>query len=157
VLANGRYEAAKHDRRRKRLPSFNFLGFLHVWGGSINRKTGKRFLRVKLRTCPKRSRKKLVEIKTMIQKHRHNPSLIDHVIRVVEGYLNYFAVNDNIGRVSAFTNEVRRTLFKYLNRRSQRRSFTWEQFTRKLKSMGFPEAYVRHRIDIDLNIFRPKA
>lgn len=157
VLVSGRYEATKHERRGERMPSFTFLGFSLVWGSSTNGKTGKRFWRVKTRTCPKRFKQKLAEIKTMIKKHRHNKYLIDHVKRVVGGYLNYFAVTDNMRRASQFTHEVKRMLYKYLNRRSQRRSFDWERFTEILKRAQFPEVYVRKTLHFDLSVFSRNA
>lgn len=145
VLPSGRREAERHATLGLRMPSFTFLGFLHVWGASENKKTGKRFWRVKRRTCPTRFKKKLSEIKDHIRKHRHQKDLIQHVKRVVQGHLNYFAITDNSKRISAFTCEVKRMLFKWLNRRSQRRSFDWDQFGQLLKKLAFPEARILHR------------
>jgi group II intron reverse transcriptase/maturase len=142
VLPNGIREAERHERAGLRMPTFTFLGFLHVWGISVNRKTGKRFWRVKRRTCPTRFRKKLSGIQDHIRKHRHEKNLILQVKRVVQGWLNYYAITDNQKRVSEFTCEVRRMLFKWLNRRSQKRSFEWEQFDRTLRKIGFPEAHI---------------
>jgi len=151
VLAAGRYEAVKHANRGEKMPCFTFLGFIHVWGVSVNKKTGRRFWRVKLRTCPKRFKKKLAEIKAQVQKYRHNKYLIYHVKRVVDGYLNYFAVTDNMRRVSQFTHEVKRMLYKYLNRRSQKRSFDWVIFTSILKRANFPEPHIRKSLHFDLS------
>jgi RNA-directed DNA polymerase len=142
VLISGQREAARCKRLKLQMPTFTFLGFLHVWGISVNRKTGKEFWRVKRRTCPKRFKKKLSEIKVDIRKNRHKKDLIARVVRVTRGYLNYFAVNDNGKRITQFIQEVRRLLFKYLNRRSQRRSFTWSQFKEVLRKEGFPEARI---------------
>jgi RNA-directed DNA polymerase len=151
VLASGKYEATKHENRGARMPSFTFLGFLFVWGISVNGKTGKRFWRVKTRSCPKRFKSKLAVIKAMIRKRRHDKQLVSHTKRVVEGYLNYFAVTDNLKRCSQFTHEVKRMLYKYLNRRSQRRSFDWERFTGTLKREAFPEVYLRRSLIFDLS------
>lgn len=153
VLASGKYEATKHERRGAKMPSFTFLGFLIVWGISMNSKTGKKFWRVKTRSCPKRFKNKLVIIKAMIKKHRHDKQLVSRTKRVVDGYLNYFAVTDNMRRVSQFTHEVKRMLYKYLNRRSQRRSFDWQRFTEILKREAFPKVYIRKRLTFDLSIY----
>lgn len=37
-------------------------------------------------------------------------------------------------------------LFKYLNRRSQRKSFTWSEFERLLEIMNMPKANIRASI-----------
>jgi group II intron reverse transcriptase/maturase len=141
VLPSGRNEAARHERAGLRMPTFTFLGFLHVWGASVNGKTGKRFWRVKRRTCPVRFRKKLAGMKDYIRKHRHEKTLLPQVKCVVQGWLNYYAITDNGKRVSAFTCEVKRMLFKWLNRRSQKRSFEWDQFGQILRKTGFPSGH----------------
>jgi hypothetical protein len=46
----------------KKMPTFTFLGFLHVWGKSMNRKRNEIFWRAKRLTDPVRLRKKLLEI-----------------------------------------------------------------------------------------------
>jgi group II intron reverse transcriptase/maturase len=142
VLVSGPIEAERSHRLGTEMPTFTFLGFLHVWGASTNRKTDKVFYRVKRRTCPQRFKKKLAEIKADIRKNRHNKYIVPRVGRIVQGYLNYFAINDNSKRISQFVHEVRRTLFKYLNRRSQRRSFDWPSFAEALKRERFPKAKI---------------
>ena len=141
-IPSGRREAERHEQLGLRMPTFTFLGFLHVWGTSINHKTGKRFWRVKRRTCPKRFKNKLVEMKSFIRKHRHEKDLAMRVKRTTQGYLNYFAVTDNIRRTSQFLWEVRKLLFKYLNRRSHKRSFEWDHFNAFLERMEFPKGHI---------------
>jgi group II intron reverse transcriptase/maturase len=141
-LPSGRREAERHESLGLRMPTFTFLGFIHVWGVSRNHKTGKKFWRVKRRTCPKRFKNKLAEMKSYIQKHRHEKDLVVRVKRATQGYLNYFAVTDNIRRTSQFVFEVRKLLFKYLNRRSQRRSFDWDHFAQVLNRAGFPKVCI---------------
>lgn len=149
VLLSGPREAERQAGQGLRMPSFSFLGFLHVWGISVNRKTGNRFWRVKKRTCPERYRQKLAEMKAYVRKHRHQKDLIARVARVTQGYLNYFAVTDNYKRISQFVYEVRRLLFKWLNRRSQRRSFTWDQFGKLLLKLSFPQARILRSLFYD--------
>ena len=139
AMLSGACEAERHDRLGLQMPTFTFLGFLHVWGISVNRKTGQRFWRVKRRTCPKRFKKRLSEIKDHIRKNRHQKDLVKQIKRVTQGHLNYFAITDNLQRISDFTCEVKRMLFKWLNRRSQRRSYDWERFGNLLKRIAFPE------------------
>lgn len=154
VLISGQRAAARCKLSGQPMPTFTFLGFLHVWGTSVNRKTGKEFWRVKRHTCPKRFKKKLSEIKADIRKNRHQKDLVARVKRVTQGYLNYFAINDNAKRISQFVNEVKRLLYKYLNRRSQRRSFNWPQFTEILRKENFPDARILRNLFFDL---RPKG
>ena len=48
----------------------------------------------------------------------------------LRGHFNYFGVSDNSLALYRFARAVHSLLFKWLNRRSQRRSFTWESFLR---------------------------
>ncbi|MGK5089350.1 group II intron reverse transcriptase/maturase [Bdellovibrionota bacterium FG-2] len=138
VLPCGQKMAARYAKQGRRMPTFVFLGFLHVWGTAWNRKAAVHFWRIKRRTCPKRFRKKLSEIQAHIKKHRHEKTLLKRITQVVRGYLNYFAVNDNQRRAKQFLREVRRMLFKWLNRRSQKRSITWKRLGEVLEKLGFP-------------------
>jgi len=157
ALVCGQNAAKRCKRLKLDMPNFTFLGFLHVWGISMNRKTGKEFFRVKRRTCPIRFQKKLAEIKADIRKNRHQKDLVARVKRVTQGYLNYFAINDNQKRISQFVHEVKKTLFKYLNRRSQRKSFDWFQFTKLLQKEKFPEARILRQLFFNLSSSRLNA
>ncbi len=139
IVACGQRTAASYALKGSEMPTFTFLGFLHVWGISIRKKDSKRFWRVKRRTCPKRFRKKIGELKSHIQNHRHDKNLLPRMKSVTEGYINYFAINDNEKRVNQFIHEVKKLLFKYLNRRSQKRSFDWVRFSKVLEKVRFPE------------------
>lgn len=139
AIVCGQREAARHEALGLRMPTFTFLGFLHVWGKSLNRKRGFWFWRVKRRTCPLRFKKKLAEITTYIRANRHEKDLIMRMKRVTQGYLNYFAINDNQKRVSQFVEEIKRILFNHLNRRGQKRSMNWERFIRVLDKVKFPD------------------
>lgn len=149
TMVSGSREAMRRHQAGLRMPAFTFLGFLHVWGISENKRTGNRFCRVKRRTCPVRYRMKLAAIYAYIRKHRHEKDLLLRVKRITQGYLNYFAVSDNSKRICQFVYEVKRILFKWLNRRSQRRSLTWEQFDQILRKISFPQARILHNLFTD--------
>lgn len=70
-------------------------------------------------------------------------------VRVV-GHLNYYAVTDNYEGCSTYIYHVRRILFKWLNRKSQRKSYTWQGYQQALDWVGWPRLYIRK----DLNPFR---
>jgi group II intron reverse transcriptase/maturase len=154
VLVCGRKPAAALAERGERMPALSFLGFLHVWGKSINRRTGKAFWRIKRRTCPKRFRAKILGIKHFLRKNRHDKQLIERMKAVVRGYLNYFAINDNSRRINQFVAEVRRLIFKWLNRRSQKRSFTWEKFAQILEKVNFPKPVIIHDLFFNSSAYR---
>ena len=68
----------------------------------------------------------------------------------VQGYLNYYAITDNFDRCNYYVRRVTHILFKWLNRKSQRKAYTWAGFSHALAYVGWP----RVRIRKDLNPFR---
>jgi hypothetical protein len=128
LLACGKRHAWQAFRARRPLPSCDFLGFPPYWGKS---RTGK--ARRKRKTSTKRLRRALVESNRWLRQERNVrrlPDLWQAIGRKMRGHFNYFGVTDNSRALSRFEHAVHRLLFKGLNRRSQRRSFSWERFRR---------------------------
>jgi hypothetical protein len=157
VIPNGRVAAYASANGGPEVPGFSFLGFLHVWGASRSRKTAMMFWRPKRRTCPVRYRAKLAAIQNHIKRNRNDKRLVEKMTAVVHGYMNYFAINDNMKRVGMFVHEVRGMLFKWLNRRSQRRSHSWERFAHVLERAKFPKAKLLHNLFFTPSAFKPQC
>ena len=68
----------------------------------------------------------------------------------VQGHLNYYAITDNAPECNTYVYRATRILHKWLNRKSQRKAYTWDQFNQALAWAGWP----RVRIHKDLNPFR---
>ena len=58
----------------------------------------------------------------------------------VRGHVQYYGVSHNFNAVDSFVFKMVKILFKWLNRRSQRKSFNWEQFQEFLNRVNFPGA-----------------
>ena len=65
----------------------------------------------------------------------------------VVGHLSYYAITDNSERCRFFVHRAERILFKWLNRKSQRRAYTWAKFVPTLARVG----WLKSRIRVDLN------
>jgi group II intron reverse transcriptase/maturase len=104
---------------------FDFLGFEFRW---VRRKSGK--MGVRRRTSPEKMRKSMVYLAEWFRKVRHWPTrnIVQALNRKLRGYWNYYGVQGNMDSLSKLHWQVRGLLFKWLNRRSQRRSYTWEGF-----------------------------
>ena len=157
VILNGRAAAYASTGGGPEVPGFSFLGFLHVWGLSRGRASGKMFWRIKRRTCPQRYRAKIATIADHIRRNRHDKRLVEKMKAVVRGYLNYFAINDNMRRTGMFVTEVRKIMFKWLNRRSQRGSFSWQEFARVLERAQFPQAKLQHNLFFTTSAFKTQC
>ncbi|NLT71818.1 MAG: hypothetical protein GXX91_14165 [Verrucomicrobiaceae bacterium] len=58
--------------------------------------------------------------------------------RKLQGYWNYYGVIGNSMMTARYQREAMRLLYKWLNRRSQRRSMTWRQFTARQPGWKLP-------------------
>lgn len=58
------------------------------------------------------------------------------------GYFRYYRITDNSKAIASFRYLVRRLTFKWLNRRSQRKSYTCTRFDRMFKYFEIPEAKI---------------
>ena len=122
-----RFHPVKHRR-------FTFLSFEFYWEAD-----SKGTPRVWRRTARPRLRTAVKACKDWLKKHRHMPlaKLMNTMKRKVRGHYNYFSAVGN-GGVWEFYSQVVALLYKWLNRRSQRRSLTWEQLRRLLERVAFP-------------------
>ncbi len=136
LLAFGKQQAWRAFREGTRMPTFDYLGFTHYWGRS---RSGK--VRLKRKTSKKRLRRAVTDINKWFRQERNArklPDLWRAVSRKMRGHFNYFGVTDNSPALFRFARAVERLMFKWLNCRSQRRSFTWESFRRYAKRHPLP-------------------
>ena len=54
--------------------------------------------------------------------------IIKKINQILVGYYHYYGITDNSMAIKRFRYAVIKELFYWLNRRSQRRSYTWEGF-----------------------------
>ena len=121
---------------------FNFLGFTFYWG-----RTRKGKAIPKLETCGKRLRSKLKNVTVWIKQVR-NKYRLGHLWKVfcskIRGHIQYYAVSFNSSRVSTFVEKATEIFFKWINRRSQRKSFDWEKFILFRGKFPLPKVVVCH-------------
>ena len=60
------------------------------------------------------------------------------VARKQQGHGNYYGLVGNSKSLSDYRTLTLRELFKWLNRRSQRRSYTWRRFNKLLRRFAVP-------------------
>jgi RNA-directed DNA polymerase len=123
---------------------FDFLGFTFYWGRS---RRGAPTPKVK--TCGKRMRTKLKAVNDWARaiRSRYPLRYIWGVFCAkLRGHIHYYGVSFNSGALQAFRKKATRILLKWLNRRSQRRSFNWEQFTLFIEANPLPRPVVHHRL-----------
>jgi len=118
--------------------SFDFLGFTLYWG----KQHSKRMLKVK--TQKAKLLKSIREFYYWCKSIRNQRKLQDiwQLAKTkINGHLNYFGYAMNNLKCWHFCHEAIKSLFKWLNRRSQKRSYTWEGFLERLKNMPLHEEF----------------
>jgi len=63
----------------------------------------------------------------------------------LRGYYNYYGVIDNSKSLWTFFQQLVRILFKWLNRRSQRRSYNWDGFKAMLEQYPLERPRITER------------
>ena len=118
-----------------------FFGFTHYCGKSRNGK-----FRVKRRTSREKLKAKIKEMNIWIKRHRNIKvrNIIAMINIKLRGYYGYYGVKDNYNHMEKFRHNVNKLLWKWLNRRSQKRSYTKEEFAELMKQLPLlrPKIYV---------------
>jgi group II intron reverse transcriptase/maturase len=119
---------AQRDCHQDGLPRprvFNFLGFTHF----VTRSRSGRFM-VGRQTEGKRFRTKLKALNERLRTLRvaGGNKMVEFVRQHLEGHIQYYGVSGNTRRVTSYIYFTSQLLFKWLNRRSQSRSLTWQRF-----------------------------
>jgi len=147
-IAFGRF--ARDDARKKgeKPKEFTFLGFTHYCG-----KTRKGDFKVKRRTSRKKFGQSLERFAQWCRcsRNRLRKSQMLRIAKAkIEGHLNYYAITDNLPWCHKYVFLANRILLKWLNRKSQRKTYTWEGFNQVCRWIGWPKARIRK----DLSPFR---
>lgn len=151
LLEFGRFAIRDAKCRGKSKPeTFNFLGFTFYCSQTRNNK-----FTVKVKTDRKKVADKLKRLTKWLYDHRNLD--IKEIFRRVNlsltGHFNYYGITSNYRSINNFREKVIRIIFKILNRRSQRKSFTWEKFSKLLKVMPIAKAKICSATPQTLRLF----
>lgn len=125
--------------RKEEKTSFNFLGIEFRWGVTHHGKDT-----IQRRTDRKRLKRAFAEIAEWCKKYRHRRirKQQETIKKKLRGHYNYYGIIGNYQSIEQFYKTVMRIWYKWLNRRSQRRSHTWKEFDEMTKRYGIPRAKV---------------
>ena len=115
--------------------SFDFLGFTFYWGKQNKKRT------LKVKTQKDKLHKSMNEFYEWIKKDRNSMKLkeIWSIAKSkLQGHYNYFGFWMNRQKLVHFYSEAIKALFKWLNRRSQKKSYNWDSFHRRLEFNPLP-------------------
>ena len=133
----------KGQKGGKGRATFDFLGFTFYWARTRKGRWGM--------FCKTRSaslRRINQSVYRWCRRHRHLPVAAQHraLTRRIQGHFNFFAVSGNFRSLLLVVEQAKRSWYKWLCRRSQRKRLTWERFVDLLRDFPLPEPRIRVRI-----------
>jgi group II intron reverse transcriptase/maturase len=154
----GRFGLALHPDKTRLLPfrrppagqksgkgpaTFDFLGFTLYWA-----RTRKGGWRLGCKTRSASLRRTIQSIYAWCRRYRHLPVKAQHaaLTRRIQGHFNYFGVSGNFRSLLLVVEQARRSWYKWLCRRSQRKRLTWERFADLLRDFPLPAPRITVRI-----------
>jgi len=142
LIEFGRFAKQNAEAKKLQVQTFNFLGFTHF----IDR-TRKGGFKLGRKTDGKKLRTKLKEMNEWLKTSR-NAYPIQEIWKTLRsklrGHFQYYGVSGNYRQISNFSHLTKKLVFKWLNRRSQKKSFTWESFMIYLERHPLPKLEIHH-------------
>ena len=130
-----RQDPPKGSGSGSRPETFDLLGFTHYWGRSL-----KGNWVIKHQTSCRRLSRAVRAIRQWCRKNRHQDLAEQHhtLTQKMRGHYGYYGVTCNERALNGFYQEVLLSWKKWLSRRSQRASRSWDWFKRMLKHYPLP-------------------
>lgn len=117
-------------------PLISFSGLFATLG-----KSRKGYWRLKYTSRRDRFTVKLKGLRKYLREQlnaRSTSRVLETVVRVLRGWINYHGISDNERRVSSFIEESKIILFKWFNRRGRKSHISWDTLKRILARVNFP-------------------
>ena len=140
----GRYAEERTARRGERPGTFDFLGFTHYCD-----KTRRGGFKVGHKTSKKKFRRGVKAMNEWLKKGRNVMPLKDLWERLawkLNGHYQYYGISGNSQGIRRYRDIVVRQAYKWLNRRSQRKSWNWESFSRYMERYPLPKPRICHNL-----------
>jgi RNA-directed DNA polymerase len=144
LLEFGKRSWKRNQKVGTKCETFSFLGFTYYMTAS---RTG--FSVPGHKTSKENLRRKLRDMKEWLKKVRAAAPLSEWRSTLnskLIGHYNYFGVSGNMRCLRQFFRQAQQLLFKWLNCRSQKKSFNRTEFYDYLQRNPLPQPRIRHRL-----------
>ena len=144
VMAFGRYAWEKAQKAGGKLDTFDFLGFTHYCDKTRNGKfkLGRKTARVKFIQKMKAMNIWLKDIRNAVKLEQWWSVLVMKLI----GHYRYYGVSGNSYCIRTFYSQTVKLVYKWINRRSQKKSYNWTQFNRFLQFNPLPKPKIYYQL-----------
>lgn len=126
---------------KKSKPTFDFLGFTHYWA-----KSQKGYKVIKRRTSKKKMHKVIQNLRECCKENRHLKLKDQYKLLCskLRGLYQYYGIRGNFLALKKMYLDVKFSWYKWLNRRSQRNSYTWKGYGDLLNYFTLPRPRIVH-------------
>ena len=128
----------------KRAGTFNFLGFTHFCDT-----TRKGKYKVGRRTAKERYNSKTKTLNEWLKEVRNTQAIEGWwptLCAKLRGHYQYYGVSGNMRMLEKYYDKAVKLAYKWTNRRSQRKSYNWQQFTNRLRYNPLPQPRIAHNL-----------
>jgi group II intron reverse transcriptase/maturase len=142
IIHFGRYAWYKAQREGHKVATFDFLGFTHYCT-----KSRKGTFKLGRKTSSARFRQKLKEINLWLKRVRSLVKLQDWwriLCLKLNGHYRYYGISGNSREMQKFHYRVIKLAYKWINKRSQKKSYTYDRFLRYVKHNPLPKPRIYH-------------
>jgi group II intron reverse transcriptase/maturase len=142
VIEFGRYVWEKAQRESRKVATFDFLGFTHFCDKTRKGKfkLGRKTTRARFIQKVKVINKWLKDIRNMVKLKEWWEALKIKLI----GHYRYYGISGNMRGIRQYYFQVSKLAYKWINRRSQKKSFTYEQYRRFIENNPLPQPKIYH-------------
>ncbi|MDI6795143.1 MAG: hypothetical protein QME81_20140 [bacterium] len=129
-------------QKGRKLATFDFLGFTHYCD-----KTRKGGFKLGRKTAKSKFRQKIKELNQWLKKIRNLVNMQEWwalLTMKLTGHYRYYGVSGNMPEIRAFYRQVVILAYKWANRRSEKKSYNWQQFNRYLQYNPLPQPRIYH-------------
>lgn len=138
IMEFGRFAAENRKKQGERKPeTFDFLGLTHY---CTKTRDGRFMVRVK--TSRKRMNRSVGSMKTWLKQARNILSIEKMwptMVSKLQGHYNYYGVSGNFKSIQRYYRKIQHLVFKWMNRRSQKKTWNWDGFTKYLETFPLPK------------------
>jgi group II intron reverse transcriptase/maturase len=144
ILEFGRYASRNRKSRGQGKPeTFDFLGFTHYCSTTRDGRFSS-----KVKTSRKKFAAAILNQKLWLRKARTRPikEIWQTLALKLQGHYNYYGISGNFQAIKRYYEHNRALTFKWLNRRSQKRTWNWKEFQVYLEKHPLPQPKVKYAI-----------
>ena len=144
IIEFGRCACQRVGKYGRKCETFDFLGFTHFCD-----KTRKGKFKLGRKTSRKKFTQKMNDMNIWF-KHIRNRVELKEWWKVIGlkllGHYRYYGMSGNMRMLRNFHHQIVRLAFKWVNRRSQRKSYNWDQFSRFIHFNPLPKPKIYHSL-----------